>query len=63
MKKIILLLVGILFVACNSNPEYESNLAVAKKWVQAFEDQNIDLWKEAVSEIFKASLLCMVWEW
>jgi quinol monooxygenase YgiN len=50
MKKIILLLVGILFVACNSNPEYESNLAVAKKWVQAFEDQNIDLWKEAVSE-------------
>lgn len=51
MKKIILLLVGILFVACNSNPEYESNLAVAKKWVQAFEDQNIDLWKEAVVAI------------
>ena len=37
-------------MSCNSNPEYESNLAVAKKWVQAFEDQNIDLWKEAVSE-------------
>ena len=50
MKKIILLLAGILFVGCDSNPKYESNLAVAKKWVQAFEDQNIDLWKEAVSE-------------
>ena len=50
MKKIILLFVGILFVGCNSNPKYESNLAVAKKWVQAFEDQNIELWKEAVSE-------------
>ena len=50
MKKIILLLVGILFVGCDSNPKYESNLAVAKKWVQAFEDQNIELWKEAVSE-------------
>ena len=50
MKKIILLLVGILFIGCDSNPKYESNLAVAKKWVQAFEDQNIELWKEAVSE-------------
>lgn len=50
MKKIILLFVGILFVGCDSNPKYESNLAVAKKWVQAFEDQNIELWKEAVSE-------------
>ncbi len=50
MKKLILLFVGILFVSCDSNPNYESNLAVAKKWVQAFEDQNIELWKEAVSE-------------
>ena len=50
MKKIILLFAGILFVGCDSNPKYESNLAVAKKWVQAFEDQNIELWKEAVSE-------------
>jgi len=50
MKKIILLFIGILFVGCDSNPKYESNLAVAKKWVQAFEDQNIELWKEAVSE-------------
>ena len=50
MKKIILLFVGILFIGCDSNPKYESNLAVAKKWVQAFEDQNIELWKEAVSE-------------
>ena len=50
MKKIILLLAGILFVGCDSNLKYESNLAVAKKWVQAFEDQNIELWKEAVSE-------------
>jgi quinol monooxygenase YgiN len=50
MKKIILILAGILFVGCDSNPKYESNLAVAKKWVQSFEDQNIELWKEAVSE-------------
>jgi quinol monooxygenase YgiN len=50
MKKFKLLLIGILFVSCDSNPDYQSNLAVAKKWVQAFEDQNIELWKEAVSE-------------
>ena len=50
MKKFKLLLIGILFVSCDSNPDYQSNLAVAKKWVQAFEDGNIDLWKEAVSE-------------
>ncbi len=50
MKKLILLFVGILFVSCNSNPDYEKNLATAKKWVQAFEDGNIDLWKEVVSE-------------
>tara|TARA_B100001063_G_C16690480_1_gene516779 strand:- start:104 stop:892 length:789 start_codon:yes stop_codon:yes gene_type:complete len=50
MKKIILLFTILLFIACDSNPKYESNLAVAKKWVQAFEDANIDLWKEAVSE-------------
>ena len=47
MKKFKLLLIGILFVSCDSNPDYQSNLAVAKKWVQAFEDGNIDLWKEA----------------
>jgi len=50
MKKFKLLLIGILFVSCDSNPDYQSNLAVAKKWVQAFEDGNIDLWKEVVSE-------------
>jgi ketosteroid isomerase-like protein/heme-degrading monooxygenase HmoA len=50
MKKLILLFVGILFVSCNSNPDYEKNLATAKKWVQAFEDGNIDLWREVVSE-------------
>jgi len=50
MKKFKLILIVILFVSCDSNPDYQSNLAVAKKWVQAFEDQNIELWKEAVSE-------------
>ena len=40
----------LLFIACDTNPKYESNLAVAKKWVQAFEDGNVDLWKRAVSE-------------
>ena len=60
MKKIILLFIGILFVGCDSNPKYESNLAVAKKWVQAFEDQNIELWKEldAMSKFHKVD-----WFW
>ena len=50
MKNFLLLFSMLLFIACDINPKYESNLAVAKKWVQAFEDGNIDLWKEAVSD-------------
>ena len=50
MKNYILLFSTLLFIACDTNPKYESNLATAKKWVQAFEDGNVDLWKEVVSD-------------
>tara|TARA_A100001011_G_scaffold64900_2_gene65663 strand:- start:302 stop:1090 length:789 start_codon:yes stop_codon:yes gene_type:complete len=50
MKKYILIILGLLVFSCTSNPNYESNLALAKKWVEAFETSNIDLWKEVVSE-------------
>ena len=49
MKKI-LLLISLITVSCSSNPDYDSNLDLAKKWVQAFETGDIELWKEVVSE-------------
>ena len=36
MKKI-LLLISLIAVSCSSNPDYDANLDLAKKWVQAFE--------------------------
>lgn len=42
MKKLILLLSGVLFIACNSNPNYEENLATAKKLFQLHEEEKID---------------------
>ena len=39
-----------LVFSCTSTPNYETNLTIAKKWVEAFETSNIDLWKEVVSE-------------
>lgn len=51
MKKLFLLLSIVLFVSCStSNPDYDANLVLAKKWVQAFETGDIELWKEVVSE-------------
>ena len=49
MKKI-LLLISLIAVSCSSNPDYDANLDLAKKWVQAFETGDIELWKEVVSE-------------
>jgi ketosteroid isomerase-like protein/quinol monooxygenase YgiN len=50
LKILILLFTGILLVSCGGNPNYEKNLTLAKKWIEAFETGNIDLWKEVVSE-------------
>ena len=50
MKKPLLLLLGLLVVSCSTNPDYENNLKLAKKWVKAFETSDLDLWKEVVSE-------------
>ena len=35
---------------CNTNPDYHSNLELAKKWVQVFENGDIELWEEIMSE-------------
>ena len=37
-------------LSCSTNPDYQNNLKLAKKWVQAFETSNVELWKEVVSE-------------
>ena len=37
-------------MSCSNNPDYQNNLRLAKKWVQAFETSNVELWKEVVSE-------------
>ncbi len=37
-------------MSCSTNPDYQNNLKLAKKWVQAFETSNVELWKEVVSE-------------
>ena len=38
------------FYGCNTNPDYQANLELAKKWVQVFENGDIELWKEIMSE-------------
>ena len=49
MKKIIIIL-GLLVMSCSTNPDYQNNLKLAKKWVEAFETSNLELWKEVVSQ-------------
>ena len=49
MKKIIILIV-VLVTSCSTNLDYQNNLKLAKKWVQAFETSNVELWKEVVSQ-------------
>ena len=50
--KQILMLITVLIVGCNtvSNNDYEANKMLAEKWVKAFETNNLNLWKEVVSE-------------
>ncbi len=51
MKPFFLAVAAILLVSCTpSNPKFETNKAIAQKWIQAFETSNLDLWKEVVSE-------------
>ncbi|MGB2086584.1 MAG: antibiotic biosynthesis monooxygenase [Flavobacteriaceae bacterium] len=52
MKHILFCLSLFLLVGCNSvtNKDYEANLVLAKKWVSSFETNNVELWKEVVSE-------------
>lgn len=52
MKKTILITFCIALFGCNQsqNADYSANLELAKKWVQAFETSNVELWKEVVSE-------------
>ena len=52
--KQVLLLITILIVGCNTvsnnNKNYETNKALAEKWIQTFETGNLDLWKDVVSK-------------
>ena len=51
MKNFLILALALLVLSCSTNnPTYEENLTLAKKWIEAFETGNIDLWKEVVSE-------------
>jgi hypothetical protein len=41
MKKLLILVLGLLVLSCTSkNPTYEENLTLAKNWVKAFETGN-----------------------
>ena len=51
MKKGILLLLSIVLTSCQtSHKDYEANKALAEKWVETFETENMDLWDEVVSK-------------
>ena len=50
MRKLLIIASIFLFYGCNTNPDYKANLELAKKWVQVFENQDIELWKEIMSK-------------
>ena len=50
MKKLLFIISVMFFYGCNTNPDYQANLELAKKWVQVFENGDIELWKEIMSE-------------
>ena len=50
MKKLLFIISVLFFYGCNTNPDYKANLELAKKWVQVFENGDIELWKEIMSE-------------
>ena len=50
MRKLLIVASIFLFYGCNTNPDYKANLELAKKWVQVFENGDIELWEEIMSE-------------
>ena len=50
MKKLLFIISVMFFYGCNTNSDYQANLELAKKWVQVFENGDIELWKEIMSE-------------
>ena len=50
MRKLLIIASVFLFYGCNTNPDYKANLELAKKWVQVFENEDIALWEEIMSE-------------
>jgi len=51
MKKLLLMICLSVFFGCEtSHKDYEANKNIAQQWVRTFEEGNIDLWKEVVSE-------------
>ena len=50
MKKLLIIISVMFFYGCNTNPDYQANLELAKKWVQVFENGDIELWEEIMSE-------------
>ena len=57
MKKILFIFLGILVLSCSTNPDYQNNLKLAKKWVQAFEKpKDFSDWKklpEIIEELYE----------
>ena len=53
LKKIILILIGIIFVSCESNTNYERNLATAKKLFAKMGEENINAQLALVSKDIK----------
>ena len=50
MRKLLIIASVFLFYGCNTNPAYQANLELAKKWVQVFENEDIELWEEIMSD-------------
>jgi len=53
MKKLITLFAGLLFVSCNSNPNYEKNLATAKKLFKLHGEEKLDEQLKLISKDIK----------
>lgn len=53
MRQLILFFAGVLFISCNTNPNYEKNLATAKKLFQLHEEEKLDEQLALVSKDIK----------
>ena len=53
MRKLIILFNVMLFVSCNNNPEYEKNLATAKKLFELHGEEKLDEQLALVSKDIK----------